>query len=130
MGEELRKVLTLGSKRLKEQELIKLLLPEGVLNFFKVSDVVKQDSEYIIFLEELNILPKQYQEHKLSSKGFYEPVTIQDFPLRGKACFLKVKRRRWLDEDTGHIVMRDWDIVAKGTRMTRDFAIFLKGIIG
>lgn len=123
-------MLTLRSKRLKEHELIKLLLPEGVLNFFKVSDVMKKDSEYIIFLEELNILPKQYQEHKLSSKGFYEPVTIQDFPLRGKACFLKVKRRRWLDEDTGHIVMRDWDIVAKGTRMTRDFAIFLKGIIG
>ncbi len=115
---------------MKEQELIKLLLPEGVLNFFKVSYVVKKDSEYIIFVEELNIVPKQYQGHKLTSKGFYEPVTIQDFPLRGKACFLKVKRRRWLDEDTGHIVMRDWDIVAKGTRMTRDFAIFLKGIIG
>jgi len=57
-------------------------------------------------------------------------VTIQDFPLRGKACFLKVKRRRWLNEDTGEIVMRDWDIVAKGTRMTRDFAIFLKGLVG
>lgn len=115
---------------MKEQELLKLLLPEGVLNYFKVSDVVKKDSEYIIFLEELNILPEQYQDHKLTSKGFYEPVTIQDFPIRGKASFLKVKRRRWLDEETGNIVMRDWDIVAKGTRMTRDFAIFLKGIIG
>jgi len=114
----------------KEKELAELLLPEGILRYFQVSDVVKKDKEYMIFLEELNIHPEQYKGHKLTSKGFYEPVTIQDFPLRGKACFLKVKRRRWLNEDTGQIVMRDWDIVAKGTRMTRDFAVFLKGIIG
>ena len=115
---------------MKEKELAELLLPEGILRYFQVSDVVKKDKEYMIFLEELNIHPEQYKGQKLTSKGFYEPVTIQDFPLRGKACFLKVKRRRWLNEDTGQIVMRDWDIVAKGTRMTRDFAIFLKGIIG
>ena len=115
---------------MKEKELAELLLPEGILRYFQVSDVVKKDKEYMIFLEELNIHPEQYKGHKLTSKGFYEPVTIQDFPLRGKACFLKVKRRRWLNEDTGQIVMRDWDIVAKGTRMTRDFAVFLKGIIG
>ncbi len=115
---------------MKEKELAELLLPAGILRYFQVSDVVKKDKEYMIFLEELNIHPEQYKGHKLTSKGFYEPVTIQDFPLRGKACFLKVKRRRWLNEDTGQIVMRDWDIVAKGTRMTRDFAVFLKGIIG
>jgi hypothetical protein len=114
----------------KEKELAGLLLPEGILQYFQISDLVKKDNEYIIFLEELNMHPEQYKGHKLTSKGFYEPVKIQDFPLRGKACFLKVKRRRWLDEDTGQIVMRDWDIVAKGTRMTRDFAIFLKGIVG
>lgn len=115
---------------MKEKELAGLLLPEGILQYFQISDLVKKDNEYIIFLEELNMHPEQYKGHKLTSKGFYEPVKIQDFPLRGKACFLKVKRRRWLDEDTGQIVMRDWDIVAKGTRMTRDFAIFLKGIVG
>ena len=115
---------------MKERELAELLLPDGILRYFKVSDVVKKDKEYIIVLEELNVHPEQYKGQKLTSKGFYEPITIQDFPLRGKACFLKVKRRRWLNEDTGQIVMRDWDIVAKGTRMTRDFAIFLKGIIG
>ncbi len=115
---------------MKEKELLELMLPEGILRYFQVSEVVKKDNEYIIGLEELNIPPEQYHGQKLTSKGFYEPVTIQDFPLRGKACFLNVKRRRWHKESTGEIVMRDWDMVAKGTRMTRDFAIFLKGIIG
>lgn len=114
---------------MKERELLEALLPEGVLRYFQVSDFVKKDQEYIIVLEEMNIHPEQYRGQKLTSKGFYEPVTIQDFPLRGKACFLKVKRRRWLNESTGEIVMRNWDVVAKGTRMTKDFAIFLKGII-
>lgn len=115
---------------MKERELLELLLPEGILRYFKVSDIVKKDHEYIIVLEELNIHPEQYKGQKLTSKGFYEPITIQDFPLRGKACFLNVRRRRWLNESTGEIVMRNWDVVAKGTRMTRDFATFLKGIIG
>ena len=115
---------------MKERELSELLLPEGILRFFQVSDVDKKEEEYIITLEELNVHPEQYRGQKLTSKGFLEPITIQDFPLRGKACFLSVKRRRWFNESTGEIVMRDWNIVAKGTRMTRDFAIFLKGIIG
>ena len=115
---------------MKERELAELLLPEGILRFFQVSEVVKKDNEYVIVLEELNIHPEQFHGQKLTSKGFYEPITIQDFPLRGKACFLQVKRRRWLNESAGEIVMRNWDLVAKGTRMTRDFAIFLKGIIG
>ena len=114
---------------MKERELLEALLPEGILRYFKVSDLVKKDQEYIIVLEEMNIHPEQYMGQKLTSKGFYEPATIQDFPLRGKACFLKVKRRRWLNERTGEIVMRNWDVVAKGTRMTKEFAIFLKGII-
>jgi hypothetical protein len=35
---------------------------------------------------------------------------------------------RWQDNSTGSIVTRDWDLVAKGTRMTKDFATFLKQI--
>lgn len=89
----------------------------------------KQAGQYEIYLEEKNIPPTQFSKDKLTSKGFYEEVTVQDFPLRGKACFLKVKRRRWLNETTGQTVSRDWDLVAKGTRMTGEFAAFLKGII-
>jgi len=113
---------------MKELDLLQLLLPEELPEYFTLTKSTKSDSGYIIYLEEKNIHPKQYKANKLISKGFYEPITIQDFPLRGKPCFLKVKRRRWLNEDTGEIVFRDWNIVAKGTRLTSDFATFLKGI--
>jgi len=53
------------------------------------------------------------------SKGFFDEETVRDFPLRGKACYFKIKRRKWLNEDTGKIVYRNWGLVANGTRMTK-----------
>jgi len=113
---------------MEQREILSLLLPEGLLEYFDVIQVEKTSEFNAIHLEEKNIVPVQYKDSKLVSKGFYEPVTIHDFPLRGKACYLMVKRRRWTNLDTGDIVVRDWEIVAKGTRMTAEFAAFLKAI--
>ena len=63
-------------------------------------------------------------------KVFFDPVTLQDFPIRGQQVYLHVKPRRWVNQDTGKVVYRDWTLVAKGTRITSDFAAFLKGISG
>jgi len=115
---------------LKEKDYLKLLLPEGMLDYFKVTSAELKQDQYYLYLEELNVHPAEFKGSKLTSKGFYEQATIQDFPLRGKACFLKVKRRRWLNEDTGMVVSRSWELLAQGTRMTDEFATFLKGIIG
>ena len=111
---------------MEEKEYLSLLLPQGLLEFFKVTSAILKDDAYHIYLEELNIYPEHLQGVKLTSKGFFEEVTVQDFPLRGKACFLKIKRRKWLNEQTGKNVSRDWNLVANGTRMTQEFALFLK----
>ncbi|MCP9769623.1 transposase, partial [Lacihabitans sp. LS3-19] len=71
--------------------------------------------------------PSEYEGDKLESKGFFDEETVRDFPLRGKPCFLKIKRRKWLNHNSGKIVYRNWEIVANGTRMTTEFATFLKG---
>jgi hypothetical protein len=42
--------------------------------------------------------------------------------------FLHIRRRRWFSETTKKTVERDWKIVANGTRLTKEFATFLKGI--
>ncbi|HEU0228674.1 MAG TPA: transposase, partial [Arachidicoccus soli] len=63
------------------------------------------------------------------SKGFFPSITIQDFPLRGQRVFLHIKRRRWMKmegEEKRSIITRDWNVVSKGTRMTKEFAAFLK----
>ncbi|WP_442780863.1 ISAon1 family transposase [Chryseobacterium sp. SL1] len=62
----------------------------------------------------------------MESKGFLPEIIIDDYPLRGKIVKLHVKRRRWTDKSSGEILQIDWQLVAKGTRMTKDLAGFLK----
>lgn len=110
--------------------LVQLLFPEGILEYFDVTHIQQYEQDISIYLEELNIIPEQYKNNKLLSKGFLPETRIQDFPVRGRAVYLFVKRRRWLNTDTGEIVTRNWDLVREGTRMTSEFAAFLKAILG
>lgn len=107
-----------------------MILPEAICEYFELTKLNKDDQREVmdLYLQEINSIPQEYSNNKLTSKGFFEEVTIQDFPLRGYKVFLHVKRRRWLNEDTGQVVFRNWDVIAKGTRITKDFAAFLKEI--
>lgn len=113
---------------MNEKELIGLLLPEGIIDGFDIVKVEKSKEGLTLHLDEKHDPSLVGREEKLISKGFYEAVTVQDFPIRGKACYLKVRRRRWTVESTGEIISNDWNTVAKGTRMTKEFASFLKAI--
>ena len=84
-------------------------------------------SEYwIIEFEEKNELPQEYSATEYESKGFMEGKLIQDFPLRGKAVFLKIKKRRWRHKETGAIVKRDYSFIAEGSKFTKELSDFLK----
>ena len=109
-------------------DLAKYFLPEGILDYFEIVDDKIQDDQVHFYLEEKNILPREYQLEIAQSKGFSPEIKVEDFPLRGKSVLLHIKRRRWTLVDSGKIVKRDWELVAKGTRITSEFASFLKGI--
>jgi hypothetical protein len=111
-----------------EHNFSSLLLPKGILDYFILTRYTDSEQDICLYLDEKNDIPEEYQNDKLTSKGFFDEITVQDFPLRGKAVFLHIRRRRWLNQTTGQTVFRDWDIVAKGTRMTKEFASFLKEI--
>ena len=104
----------------------RLLLPEETLDYFIIADVKESSTDIVIFLEEKNEVPSEYSNMKVESKGFYDPVVVQDFPIRGKKLFLNIRRRRWIVKDDGRYVSRNWKLVAEDCRMTHDFASFLK----
>lgn len=112
------------------QELIKLLLPVEIFEYFEITGLDVVPGTLHVYLDEQDKRPTIYRDQKLTSKGFHPEAVIQDFPLREKAVFLHIRRRRWLIEDTGKVVSRDWDSVAKGTRYTKSFADFLKAVFG
>lgn len=109
-------------------DLLKLILPSMIVEHFDLTRSQQNADKLELHFEEKKTQPKEFSERHLVSKGFHKEVIIQDFPLRGKLVFLHVKRRRWTDKDSGEIVQRNWNVVAKGTRMTEEFASFLKEI--
>lgn len=110
--------------------LISFLLPEGILEYFRLIKVDKGPSGLHIYLEENNIVPEGYLKSDLESKGFFPEISVQDFPIRGQKVALCIKRRRWTVKSSGKIISRDWNLVKEGTRMTTEFGLFLKGIFG
>ena len=103
-----------------------LLLPEVLVNYFDLTKHEVKEQEIHFYFTELNKTPEELDGVKLHSKGFFPEATLQDFPIRGKNVFLHITRRRWFNETTGKVITRDWQLVAKGTRITSEFATFLK----
>lgn len=110
--------------------LLKLVLPEPIAEYFEMTSHLKEKEAkgdtLHLYLQEINTVPIEYAADRLISKGVFDEVTIQDFPIRGQKVFLHVKRRRWLNENTNKVVFRNWDLIAQGTRITKEFAAFLK----
>ena len=73
-----------------------LLLPEGTLDYFNVINVVEDSAQIVIYLEEKNLVPDEYKDKDTEIKGFYDPVLVRDFPIRGREVFLNVRRRRYI----------------------------------
>lgn len=104
--------------------LLKLFLPNLLFEHFDLIKQEKTQDSFHLYFEEYNdssFLPDNIKVH---SKGFYDESTVQDFPIRGKSVYLHIKRRKWMNIETKNILFRDWNMVAKGTRMTSDFATF------
>ena len=112
------------------ETLVRLLLPEGILEYFELVNVAQTKAGLSIYLEEKNLAPIGYESIRLESKGFLPEISIQDFPIRGHKVALCIKRRRWEVSESGKIITRDWNLVQKGARMTTEFGTFLKGIFG
>ncbi len=108
--------------------LIQLLLPSYILEHFELVSFEQKQETLHLYLEETNKPPVEYSNGNLRSKGFFESITLQDFPIREHKVYLHIKRRRWLNLTTNKVVFRDWNSVAKGTRFTQEFASFLKEI--
>lgn len=105
-----------------------LLLPEVLVIYFDMTKHEVKGEDIHFYFTELNNTPEDFKRAKLHSKGFFAEATVQDFPIRGKNVYLHITRRRGLNEATGKLVTRNWDLVAKGTSITSEFAAFLKDI--
>lgn len=118
-------------------EILQLFLPKGILDHFDIVSFDKQKNgnelythNLILCLDEKPIIPSEYKEHPYQASGFMEARDINDYPIRDMLVTLRIRRRRWnvTIEGTTKKVVRDWSIIAQGTRMNGEYAAFLKEI--
>jgi len=100
--------------------------PEGLLDYFDITKFEKGHKRYDIYLDERALPPRS--DNSYSSKGFTDPSTIQDFPIRGHAVYLHIRRRKWFEKETGKVITTSINLSHDGTGLTEEFALFLKKI--
>ncbi|WP_130828385.1 ISAon1 family transposase N-terminal region protein [Prevotella rectalis] len=111
--------------------LAALVLPTQILEFFTIVSVREVGSEFHISLDE-RMDKTLADDANFESKGFMEAVNITDFPIRDHKVILKIRRRRWTDLRTGKSFTLPiaLDMVAQGTRYSKEFGAFLKETYG
>jgi len=109
---------------LSQEDILRMFLPSWLFDHFEL-EKLDQDSESInVYLGEKKLMPSH--SSALISHGFTDYSTVQDFPIRGKAVYLHLRRRKWLNQSTGEIITRKFEVAYEGTRLTKDFVSFLK----
>lgn len=109
------------------EDAFSLFLPEGVLQWFDVVSSTKTADVLQIVFEEKNMPPLAADMHgkHVESKGFTD-ITVDDFPIRGRKATLIFRRRYWKVEGSDHLLKRDIMLVWEGTKLEKEFALFLK----
>ena len=121
------------------ETLLSIILPEGVLEVFEVSNVNEEHTGIIeetgferrlihIHLDERDLREKEW--HDLRPNGFTEEHCINDFPIRDRKVVLHVRRRRWLDDNGKNVILPHKSLTAPGTSYSKEFAEVLKKIFG
>jgi hypothetical protein len=114
---------------MENTDLLKFILPEDFVLHFDLIEIENSGEQLIFLLDEKFNKPPEHNDKNLESKGFSNPFKVLDFPIRDRAVILKVRCRKWKDKDTGKVYSRDWELKAKGTSYTKEFAAFLKKLI-
>ena len=85
-------------------QLLRAILPDVLIDNFDVAKFEKTALRFDIWLDEKKVQMREDKKNSsVISHVFGEYHTIQDFPIRGRATYLHVRKRKWLDKDTGEI---------------------------
>ena len=71
-------------------DLLKLILPEFLVEHFDLVKSSKQNEIMHLYFEERNVIPIEHSSLILVAHGFHNEATIQDFPLRGNSVYLHI----------------------------------------
>lgn len=114
------------------QSLLSVLFSEKIASNFVVKKVQEYPEHIEIQFEELKeLLPKTLSGlGEIVLDGFCNPLELQSFPMKGKAVYLKLYRRRWKEKGGKKHYSNSYDLNKKGVKATSEFSSFLKETFG
>ena len=112
-----------------KKDILSAILPEILVENFDIVDFQKSVDRFDVWMDEKRVLTKENRSNpNIVSNGFGEYRQIQDFPIRGRATFLHLRKCRWLNKSTGETFSYDWELDEHdATRLNAEFVAFLKG---
>lgn len=114
------------------QSLLSVLFSEEIASNFVIKRVKEYREHIEIKLEELReLVPLDLSKVKeVELDGFCNPLELQSFPMKGKAVYLKIYRRRWKAKGSKRHYSNTYDLHQKGVKATKEFSSFLKDAFG
>ena len=111
-----------------QSQLYDLLLPVEILDSFEIVKIKKSEEIVEIELIEKELIPSELIGKQAVLNGYMNPIELQSYPIQGRRCYLKLKRRRWKAQGTRDSTNchNEYDFAAEGTKATKMFGAFLK----
>ena len=112
---------------MKQWQVLKTIFPEVITENFEFVNYEESSDRLDYWLDERGYMSREdYKKGTVREYGFTEERVIQDFPIRGKAVYLHVRRRKWRDTEDGSIFTYNYELTEEGSRLTPEFVAFLK----
>ena len=111
-----------------QTRVFSLVIPKEILVSFEIENIKENEEIVEIVLMEKEIIPSELEGKQAVLNGYMNPIELQSYPIQGRKCYLKLKRRRWkakctTDSTNCH---NEYDFAAEGTKATKLFGAFLK----
>jgi hypothetical protein len=76
-----------------EAHILRLLIPEEILECFELNQIVENDDELLFdLIEKESCVPKSIQKEEAILNGYMNTTTLQSFPQKGKRCYIHLRR--------------------------------------
>lgn len=123
------------TNKLESQELLKglmkMVLPDGIIEHFDIESIKEKNESWELTLHEKeDHIPVSLKGKDVVKAGFCNPVELHGFPIKGKAFYIKIYRRRWKEAGGTKCYDNQYDLHEEGMKATREFGAFLKESFG
>ena len=86
---------------MKLEQLLRAILPDVFIDNFDIVSFDKSVDRFDIYLDEKKVhLREDKYNSDIIAYGFGDYRVIQDYSIRGRATYLHVRKRKWLDKSS------------------------------